>query len=91
MEQSTQSQRVLEFLRAPRGESFTAREIAEAHGGPYPDIYTVKAQRDGFINSRRLIQQVISEIGAARQYCRSRSHAGGCGPAAAGLASEHDL
>ena len=32
----------------------------------YPDIYEVKAQRAGFVNPKRLIQQVISEIGASK-------------------------
>lgn len=127
MEKSTQSQQVLEFLRAHRGDSFTARGIAEAMVAAYPDIYAVKARRAGFINPRRLIQQVISEIGASKAVLQEQepalvlqdlpqprrygipaqdgtapggaaAHAdagggrtGGCGPAAAGRPSEHDL
>lgn len=67
MEKSTLAQRVLQFLRAHRGESFIAREIAEAVVAAYPDIYADKAQRSGFTTHKQLIQQVVAEIGTNKE------------------------
>jgi hypothetical protein len=76
MSKLSQSQKVVEFLKAHPDQHFTAREIAQAIVAQYPEDYQAKRQRSSqkFATTKDFVTQVVAEIGAQKQQICKQSN-----------------
>ncbi|MFB2589056.1 hypothetical protein [Acinetobacter sp. c1-l78] len=61
MKRISQTQQVMAFLRENANQKFTAREIAEQIALRYEQQY--KSKKQGFVNEKNFINQLVAEIG----------------------------
>lgn len=62
----SQSQKIIGFLGKHRGESFTARQIAEAIVQQYASEYAKKRGNPRFADDKAFLSQIIAEIGSQK-------------------------
>ena len=60
----SQSQKIIAFLEKHRGESFTARQIAETIVQQYASDYAKKRSNPRFADDKAFLSQIIAEIGS---------------------------
>ena len=62
----SQSQKIVELLKANPNEKFNARQIAEQIVDSYPEDYRDKRQNPRFADEKAFISQVVAEIGSQK-------------------------
>ena len=62
----SQSQKIIAFLEKHRGESFTARQIAETIVQQYASDYARKRSNPRFADDKAFLSQIIAEIGSQK-------------------------
>jgi len=71
----SQSQKIVELLKANPNEKFNARQIAEQIVNAYPEDYREKRQNPRFVDDKAFISQVVAEIGSQKdQIVKNDSH-----------------
>jgi len=71
----SQSQKVVELLRATPNQRFNARQLAEHIVEGYPEDYSDKRQNPRFVDDKAFISQVVAEIGSQKdQIVKSDKH-----------------
>ena len=66
MSRLSQSQKIVELLKANPNEKFNARQIAEQIVDSYPEDYRDKRQNPRFADEKAFISQVVAEIGSQK-------------------------
>lgn len=66
MSRLSQSQKIVELLKANPNQKFNARQIAEQIVESYPEDYRDKRQNPRFANENAFISQVVAEIGSQK-------------------------
>lgn len=75
MSRLSQSQKIVELLKANPNEKFNARQIAEQIVNAYPEDYREKRQNPRFVDDKAFISQVVAEIGSQKdQIVKNDSH-----------------
>lgn len=75
MSRLSQSQKIVELLKANPNEKFTARQIAEQIVNAYPEDYRDKRQNPRFADEKAFISQVVAEIGSQKdQIVKNDTH-----------------
>jgi len=64
--QLSQSQKIVELLKANPNQKFNARQIAEQIIDSYPEDYRDKRQNPRFTDEKAFISQVVAEIGSQK-------------------------
>jgi len=59
----SQSQKIVELLKANPNKKFNARQIAEQIVEAYPEDYREKRQNPRFADEKAFISQIVAEIG----------------------------
>lgn len=67
MKQISQTQKIVQFLKANPLEKFTARDIAVAIIEKYPEDYAKKRKNPRFEDEKAFISQVVAEIGSQKK------------------------
>ncbi|WP_031566675.1 COG2958 family protein [Rheinheimera texasensis] len=67
MSKLSQTQKIIEFLKANSAQRFTAREIAEAIVARYPEDYAEKRNNPRFVDDNSFIAQIVAEIGSRKE------------------------
>jgi len=71
----SQSQKIVELLKANPNEKFNARQIAEQIVDSYPEDYRNKRQNPKFADEKAFISQVVAEIGSQKyQIVKNDTH-----------------
>jgi hypothetical protein len=71
----SQSQKIVELLKANPNEKFNARKIAEQIVDSYPEDYRDKRQNPRFADEKAFISQVVAEIGSQKdQIVKNDTH-----------------
>jgi len=71
----SQSQKIVELLKANPNEKFNARQIAEQIIESYPEDYRDKRQNPRFSDEKAFISQVVAEIGSQKdQIVKNDTH-----------------
>jgi hypothetical protein len=71
----SQSQKIVELLKANPNEKFNARQIAEQIVDSYPEDYRDKRQNPRFADEKAFISQVLAEIGSQKdQIVKNDTH-----------------
>jgi hypothetical protein len=71
----SQSQKIVELLKANPNEKFNARQIAEQIFESYPEDYRDKRQNPRFADQKAFISQVVAEIGSQKdQIVKNDTH-----------------
>jgi hypothetical protein len=71
----SQSQKIVELLKANPNEKFNARQIAEQIVDSYPEDYRDKRQNPRFADEKAFISQVVAEIGSQKdQIVKNDTH-----------------
>lgn len=66
MSKLSQSQKIVELLKANPNQKFNARQIAEKIVEAYPEDYSDKRLNPRFANEKAFISQVVAEIGSQK-------------------------
>ena len=66
MSKLSQSQKIVELLKANPNQKFNARQIAEQIVDSYPEDYRDKRQNQRFADEKAFISQVVAEIGSQK-------------------------
>lgn len=66
MSKLSQSQKIVELLKANPNQKFNARQIAEKIVAEYPEDYTEKRLNPRFDNEKAFLSQVVAEIGSQK-------------------------
>jgi hypothetical protein len=66
MSKLSQSQKIVELLKANPNQKFNARQIAENLVTAYPEDYSDKRQNPRFSDEKSFISQVVAEIGSQK-------------------------
>ncbi|MEI8635066.1 hypothetical protein P4S72_29535 [Vibrio sp. PP-XX7] len=66
MSRLSQSQKIVELLKANPNQKFNARQIAEKIVDSYPEDYRDKRQNPRFTDEKAFISQVVAEIGSQK-------------------------
>lgn len=75
MSRLSQSQKIVELLKANPNEKFNARQIAEQIVDSYPEDYRDKRQNPRFADEKAFISQVVAEIGSQKdQIVKNDTH-----------------
>ncbi|MEP2650602.1 MAG: HrgA protein [Paraglaciecola sp.] len=75
MSRLSQSQKIVELLKANPNEKFNARQIAEQIVNAYPEDYREKRQNPRFADDKAFISQVVAEIGSQKdQIVKNDTH-----------------
>ena len=75
MSRLSQSQKIVELLKANPNEKFNARQIAEQILDSYPEDYRNKRQNPRFADEKAFISQVVAEIGSQKdQIVKNDTH-----------------
>ncbi|AQP98775.1 HrgA protein [Pseudoalteromonas aliena] len=75
MSRLSQSQKIVELLKANPNEKFNARQIAEQIVNAYPEDYRDKRQNPRFADEKAFISQVVAEIGSQKdQIVKNDAH-----------------
>lgn len=75
MSRLSQSQKIVELLKANPNEKFNARQIAEQIFESYPEDYRDKRQNPRFADQKAFISQVVAEIGSQKdQIVKNDTH-----------------
>lgn len=75
MSKLSQSQKIVELLKARPNQKFNANQIAELIVGSYPEDYREKRQNPRFPDEKAFISQIVAEIGSQKdQIVRSDNH-----------------
>ena len=75
MSRLSQSQKIVELLKANPNEKFNARQIAEQIIESYPEDYRDKRQNPRFSDEKAFISQVVAEIGSQKdQIVKNDTH-----------------
>lgn len=75
MSRLSQSQKIVELLKANPNEKFTARQIAEQIVNAYTEDYRDKRQNPRFADEKAFISQVVAEIGSQKdQIVKNDTH-----------------
>lgn len=75
MSRLSQSQKIVELLKANPNEKFNARQIAEKIVDSYPEDYRDKRQNPRFADEKAFISQVVAEIGSQKdQIVKNDTH-----------------
>ena len=67
MSKLSQSQKIVEFLKANPKQKFNARLIAEQIVAAHPEDYSEKRKNPRFLNEKSFISQVVAEIGSQKE------------------------
>jgi len=71
----SQSQKIVDLLKANPNEKFNARQIAEQIVDSYPEDYRDKRQNPRFADEKAFISQVVAEIGSQKdQIVKNDTH-----------------
>lgn len=75
MSRLSQSQKIVELLKANPNQKFNARQIAEQIVESYPEDYRDKRQNPRFADQKAFISQVVAEIGSQKdQIVKNDTH-----------------
>jgi len=75
MQKTSQSQKIVKFLKDNPDKKFNARQIAESIVEAYPEDYADKKLNPRFGNEKSFISQVVAEIGSQKeQIIKSDQH-----------------
>lgn len=75
MSKLSQSQKIVELLKANPNQKFNARQIAEQIVESYPEDYKDKRQNPRFSDQKAFISQVVAEIGSQKdQIVKNDTH-----------------
>ncbi|NDW15457.1 HrgA protein [Alteromonas genovensis] len=75
MSRLSQSQKIVELLKANPNQKFNARQIAQQIVDCYPEDYKDKRQNPRFVDDKAFISQVVAEIGSQKdQIVKSDAH-----------------
>ena len=75
MSRLSQSQKIVELLKANPNQKFNARQIAEQIIDSYPEDYKDKRQNPRFADEKSFISQVVAEIGSQKdQIVKNDAH-----------------
>lgn len=75
MSRLSQSQKIVELLKANPNQKFNARQIAEQIVQSYPEDYRDKRQNPRFADEKAFISQVVAEIGSQKdQIVKNDAH-----------------
>jgi hypothetical protein len=75
MSRLSQSQKIVELLKANPNQKFNARQIAEQIVESYPEDYRDKRQNPRFTDEKNFISQVVAEIGSQKdQIVKNDTH-----------------
>ena len=75
MSRLSQSQKIVELLKANPNEKFNARQIAEQIVDSYPEDYRDKRQNPRFADEKAFISQIVAEIGSQKdQIVKNDTH-----------------
>jgi len=75
MQKTSQSQKIVKFLKDNPDKKFNARQIAESIVEAYPEDYADKKLNPRFENEKSFISQVVAEIGSQKeQIIKSDQH-----------------
>ncbi|GAA71403.1 COG2958 family protein [Pseudoalteromonas sp. BSi20439] len=66
MSRLSQSQKIVELLKANPNKKFNARQIAEQIVEAYPEDYREKRQNPRFADEKAFISQIVAEIGSQK-------------------------
>lgn len=66
MSKLSQSQKIVELLKANPNQKFNARQIAEKIVAEYPEDYTEKRLNPRFDDEKAFLSQVVAEIGSQK-------------------------
>ena len=75
MSKLSQSQKIVELLKANPNQKFNARQIAEQIVDSHPEDYRDKRQNPRFADEKAFISQVVAEIGSQKdQIVKNDTH-----------------
>lgn len=75
MSRLSQTQKIVELLKANPNQRFNARKIAEQIVDSYPEDYRDKRQNPRFVDDKAFISQVVAEIGSQKdQIVKNDAH-----------------
>ena len=75
MSKLSQSQKIVELLKANPNQKFNARQIAKQIVNSYPEDYRDKRQNPRFADEKAFISQVVAEIGSQKdQIVKNDAH-----------------
>ena len=75
MSKLSQSQKIVELLKANPNQKFNARQIAEKIVEAYPEDYSEKRLNPRFEDENAFLSQVVAEIGSQKdQIVKSDKH-----------------
>lgn len=75
MSKLSQSQKIVEWLKANPNQKFSARQIAEKIVEAYPEDYSEKRSNARFSDDKEFLSQVVAEIGSQKdQIVKSDKH-----------------
>ena len=66
MIKTSQTQKIVNFLKATPNERFNARQIAVAITSAYPEDYAEKRENPRFADEKSFMSQIVAEIGAQK-------------------------